>query len=85
MSSISIRPATPNDIAAITRIYGHAVMHGTASFEIEPPSEAEMARRQQELFDSGATIVNIHTGQQDQKRAIEFYGSKVLPHFAAHH
>ncbi len=38
-----------------------------------------------ELFDSGVTIVNIHTGQQDQKRAIEFYGSKVLPHFAAHH
>ena len=39
----------------------------------------------QKLFDSGATIVNIHTGQQDQKRAIEFYGSKVLPHFAAQH
>jgi len=53
MSSISIRPATPGDIAAITRIYGHAVMHGTASFEIEPPSEAEMARRQRALFDGG--------------------------------
>ena len=39
----------------------------------------------QKLFDSGATIVNIHTGQQDQRRAIEFYGSKVLPHFAPHH
>ncbi|HMI97219.1 MAG TPA: TIGR03557 family F420-dependent LLM class oxidoreductase [Micropepsaceae bacterium] len=37
------------------------------------------------LFDSGVTIVNIHTGQQDQKRAIEFYGSKVLPHFARQH
>ena len=36
----------------------------------------------QELFDSGVTIVNIHSGQHDQKRAIEFYGSKVLPHFA---
>ncbi|MBV8392975.1 MAG: TIGR03557 family F420-dependent LLM class oxidoreductase [Alphaproteobacteria bacterium] len=36
----------------------------------------------EKLFDSGATIVNIHTGQRDQKRAIEFYGSKVLPHFA---
>jgi G6PDH family F420-dependent oxidoreductase len=39
----------------------------------------------QELFDRGATIVNIHTGQQDQKRAIEFYGSKVLPHFGPFH
>ena len=50
---MSIRPVTHDDIAAITRIYGHAVMHGTASFEIEPPSEAEMARRQRELFDGG--------------------------------
>jgi F420-dependent hydroxymycolic acid dehydrogenase len=33
-----------------------------------------------ELFDSGVTIVNIHTGQQNQRRAIEFYGKEVLPH-----
>ena len=35
-----------------------------------------------ELFDSGATIVNIHSGQPDQKRVIEFYAAKVLPRFA---
>lgn len=34
-----------------------------------------------ELFDSGATIINIHTGQQDQQRVIEFYASHVLPAF----
>jgi TAT-translocated FGD2 family F420-dependent dehydrogenase len=32
-----------------------------------------------ELFNSGATIVNIHTGQPDQMRVIEFYGREVLP------
>lgn len=32
-----------------------------------------------ELFESGATMVNIHSGQSDQKRVIEFYGSQVLP------
>jgi TAT-translocated FGD2 family F420-dependent dehydrogenase len=32
-----------------------------------------------ELFDSGATIVNIHSGQEDQERVIEFYGKEVLP------
>ena len=32
-----------------------------------------------ELFDSGATIVNIHSGQPDQKRVIDFYASHVLP------
>jgi TAT-translocated FGD2 family F420-dependent dehydrogenase len=34
-----------------------------------------------ELFDSGVTIVNIHTGQADQKRVIQFYGDHVLPAF----
>jgi L-amino acid N-acyltransferase YncA len=53
MSAVSIRPATPADIPAITRIYAHAVKHGTASFELEPPDEAEMARRQRTLVDGG--------------------------------
>ena len=51
--TLSIRPATNADIPAITRIYAHAVEHGTASFEYEPPSEAEMARRMTELLDNG--------------------------------
>jgi TAT-translocated FGD2 family F420-dependent dehydrogenase len=34
-----------------------------------------------ELFDSGATIVNIHSGQPDQRKVIEFYASHVLPAF----
>ncbi|HEY3910196.1 MAG TPA: TIGR03557 family F420-dependent LLM class oxidoreductase [Stellaceae bacterium] len=35
------------------------------------------------LFDSGATIINVHSGQQDQQKVIEFYGKSVLPKFAA--
>ena len=53
MSDLSIRPATPADIPAITRIYAHAVQHGTASFELEPPDEAEMTRRQRTLIEGG--------------------------------
>src|SRR5262245_38559809 len=53
MPALSIRAAQSGDIPAITRIYAHAVLHGTASFEIEPPSEDEMARRQRALFDGG--------------------------------
>jgi phosphinothricin acetyltransferase len=53
MSNVTVRPATTHDIATVTRIYGHAVLHGTASFEIEPPDEAEMGRRQQLLLDGG--------------------------------
>jgi phosphinothricin acetyltransferase len=43
--TVSIRPAELSDIPAITGIYAHAVLHGTASFEVEPPDEAEMTRR----------------------------------------
>jgi coenzyme F420-dependent glucose-6-phosphate dehydrogenase len=33
----------------------------------------------QKLFDSGVAIVNIHSGQADQQKVIEFYGREVLP------
>jgi L-amino acid N-acyltransferase YncA len=48
-----IRPATAADIPAITTIYADAVTYGTATFEIEPPSEWEMANRFRALADSG--------------------------------
>jgi TAT-translocated FGD2 family F420-dependent dehydrogenase len=35
----------------------------------------------QKLFDSGVTIVNIHSGQPDQKKVIDFYAKSVLPNF----
>ena len=41
----TIRPYRPADAAAVTAIYGHHVVHGTASYETEPPGEAEMAGR----------------------------------------
>jgi phosphinothricin acetyltransferase len=53
MSGISIRPAELADLQAITRIYAHAVLHGTASFEFEPPDEAQMTRRYQTLLAGG--------------------------------
>ncbi len=49
MTEIAVRAVRAADLPAITRIYAHAVRHGTASFEIDPPDEAEMARRQQAL------------------------------------
>lgn len=42
---MTIRPARAADIPAIAQIYAHHVRHGTGSFEIDPPEEAEMARR----------------------------------------
>jgi phosphinothricin acetyltransferase len=48
-----IRPSRDDDIAAITAIYGHHVLHGVASFEEVPPDEAEMARRRGDILARG--------------------------------
>jgi L-amino acid N-acyltransferase YncA len=45
----SIRHAHLADIPAITAIYADAVRFGTASFELEPPDEAEIQRRYEAL------------------------------------
>jgi phosphinothricin acetyltransferase len=63
MTEIIIRPAGPGDIAAITRIYADAVTHGTASFELEPPDQAEMTRRFETLIGNGYPyLVAEHAG-----------------------
>jgi phosphinothricin acetyltransferase len=51
--TILIRAATAADIPAITAIYAHAVRFGTASFEIDPPGEAEMGERFRALAAGG--------------------------------
>jgi L-amino acid N-acyltransferase YncA len=51
--SLHIRPTTPADLPAITAIYRHAVLTGTATFEIEPPDLAEMTRRYDALTSDG--------------------------------
>jgi L-amino acid N-acyltransferase YncA len=53
MSEIIIRAAMPTDLPAITAIYEEAVLHGTATFEIEPPDLAEMTRRYEALMSGG--------------------------------
>ena len=49
MNSPLIRPSRDADLPAITAIYADAVLNGTSSFEIEPPSEAQMAERRRTL------------------------------------
>ena len=51
MSAPEIRPTIEADVPAITAIYEHAVRHGTATFELEPPDLAEMTRRFRVLMD----------------------------------
>ncbi|MEH2564911.1 L-amino acid N-acyltransferase YncA [Bradyrhizobium sp. AZCC 2289] len=53
MSPAEIRPATEADLPSVTEIYEHAVLYGTATFELMPPDLAEMTRRFKALLDGG--------------------------------
>ena len=53
MPQVQIRAAAPTDLPAITAIYRHAVLHGTATFELDPPDLAEMTRRYEALAAAG--------------------------------
>jgi len=45
-----IRPSQEQDIAAVQAIYAHHVLHGTGTFETEPPTEADMAQRRRDVL-----------------------------------
>ena len=45
-----IRSCRDEDIPAVTAIYAHHVLHGTATFETEAPDAAEMAQRRQAVL-----------------------------------
>src|SRR5271169_4495044 len=52
-SGVSLRPSQDCDLAAITAIYHHHVLHGVASFEEEPPDLDEVTRRRGEILARG--------------------------------
>ena len=53
LDMITVRAAALADIPAITEIYAYSVVHGTATFEIDPPDEAEMRRRFEAITAAG--------------------------------
>ena len=64
---ITIREAEMEDIPAITAIYRHHVLNGTASFEETPPDEVEIGHRVRAIRDKGmpylvATRSNVLVG-----------------------
>lgn len=52
-STVTVRPVRDADIPAITAIYGHAVLHGLASFEVDAPDAAEMTKRMRAVVETG--------------------------------
>ena len=49
----AIRDSRDADIAAITAIYAHHVLHGTGTFEIDPPGDQDMAARRADVLARG--------------------------------
>ena len=58
----TIRPSHDDDVAAITAIYAHHVLHGTGTFETTPPTEAEMLGRRADVLAKGLPFLVAEDG-----------------------
>lgn len=61
MSSLVLRDAVEDDLDRIAEIYADAVITGTASYELEPPTRAEMAARFATLQRGGLPYIVAET------------------------
>jgi len=71
-----IRPSRDEDVPAITAIYAHHVLHGTGTFETEPPSIADMRTRRADVLSKGLPYL---VAEQDGKIAGFAYGNWFKP------
>jgi phosphinothricin acetyltransferase len=53
MNGLAIRQCEQGDLAAITKIYSHHVLHSLATFECEPPGPEEMVKRWRGTLERG--------------------------------
>ena len=53
MEQLAIRDATPDDAEAVAAIYGHHVLHGTASYDVEPPPAEYLREKIKTVLDAG--------------------------------
>jgi phosphinothricin acetyltransferase len=51
--TLILRDAHEDDMPAVQAIYAHHVIHGTASFELEPPNVAQMLQRRADVCANG--------------------------------
>jgi phosphinothricin acetyltransferase len=55
--SLTLRDAREDDMPTVQAIYAHHVLHGTASFELEPPTLAQMLQRRADICAHGLPYV----------------------------
>jgi len=71
-----IRPSRDEDLYAITAIYAHHVLHGTGTFETDPPSLADMTARRADVLAKGLPYL---VAEQDGVIAGFAYGNWFKP------
>ena len=59
-----IRSSQDQDLAAITAIYEHHVLHGTGTFEVDPPSQEDMRTRRADVLSKGLPYLVAADGEQ---------------------
>jgi phosphinothricin acetyltransferase len=55
--ALTLRDALDHDMSAVQGIYAHHVIHGTASFELEPPTLEQMLQRRADIRGNGLPYV----------------------------
>jgi phosphinothricin acetyltransferase len=60
--AVVLREAHPRDVPRIAAIYEHHVRTGLASFEVEPPDEAEISRRLADVRSRGLPYLVAEAG-----------------------
>ncbi|MFZ5557707.1 MAG: GNAT family N-acetyltransferase [Pseudomonadota bacterium] len=72
-AAVSVRDATPADIAVIQAIYAHFVLHGPASFEEVPPDALEVARRRDAVLALGLPYLVAVIGDSANEPSIALH------------
>lgn len=67
---VEIERQAQSELLPLRKVYGDWTVSQ------DPAVHAQALTR---LFDSGVSIVNVHSGQPDQQKVIDFYGKEVLP------
>jgi len=60
----SVRRAVPGDLTAIQAIYAHHVIHGSASFELDPPTLEEIRQRWEAVVTPGYPYLVVCLGER---------------------
>ncbi|HVZ98818.1 MAG TPA: GNAT family N-acetyltransferase [Caulobacterales bacterium] len=68
---ILVRPCFQQDLEFVQLIYGHHVMTGTGTFELEPPSLEEMTARWSRIVTKGWPFL-VAAPRQDLSRVLGF-------------